>query len=387
MVAMESTGTRTSRWKYFQRVAAREWRRILQNPIYLIGSAGVLAFCSFFFLTFFEQGMPEDLPIGVVDLDRSFMSREFARNLDATQLGKVIHYDSFSEAREDMMKGNLTAICVIPEHLYTDALSSRQPVVTYYLNSLYFVGGALAYKDLLTMVNLTNGSVKRQVLQARGLNEDAIMGLIRPIQVDTHQIGNAYTNYGYYLINILLPAILEMIVIIIVIYALGTELKYSTSRTLLRHSGGSVVTAVTGKLFVYTLLFILLGIVLELLLYSWMHFPIKGSILNMILNVILLVLASESVAIFIFGCLPVTRLAMSIGALYSVLGFSLSGFTLPIEAMPAAIQGWAAAFPIRHYYLFYTQEVIFGSGWPGWWTQVVAMLLFTLLPFTVIKRI
>lgn len=373
-------------WKKIWNVAAREVGIILRKPIYLIGSFGVLAFCTIFFLTFFKQGLPSDLPIGIVDMDDSSVSREFSRQLDATQLGKVIKYSDFASAREDMMKGELTSICVIPENTYADLLSNRQPVFTYYINGLYFVGGALAYKDILTMVNLADGAVKREILRARGFDEDAIMGLIQPIQVDTHQIGNAYTHYGYYLTNIMLPGILEMIVIIIFIYALGSELKYKTSTGLMADCDGSMTTVLAGKWIIYTLLFTILGILLMFTLYGWMHFPITGSIWNMILNVFLLVISSEAIAIFIFGCLPVTRLALSIGALYSVLGFSLSGFTLPIEAMPGFIQSWAAAFPIRHYYLFYVQEVIFGAGFPGWWQETVYMLLFTLLPLFVLKR-
>lgn len=368
-------------------VIRRETGIIRKRPIYLIGSVAVMAFCSIFFLTFFEQGLPSDLPIGVVDNDNSSMSREFARQLDATQLGKVYKYDSFSDAREDLTAGKLTAVCVIPEHMYADILANRQPEFTYYLNGLYFVGGALSYKNILTLVNLANGAVKREVLRAKGFNDNAIMGRIQPISVDTHQIGNAYTNYGYYLTNMLLPGILEMVVIIVLIYSLGTELKYSTSRHLLKITGNSITLALAGKLAFYTILFSTIGVIMELLLYDWMHFPIAGSVWNMVINVIMLVLASEGIAVFIIGCLPVTRLALSIGALYSVMGLSLSGFTLPIEAMPPYIQGWSAAFPLRHYYHFYVQEVVFGSGFAGWWPQVVYMLLFLLLPFTVMGRL
>ena len=368
-------------------VIRREFAIIRKRPIYLLGSVAVMAFCSLFFLTFFSQGLPHDLPIGIVDKDESWVSREFARNLDATQLGKVVKYDDFTAAREDMMKGKLTSICVIPEDAYSDILANRQPQFTYYLNGLYFVGGALAYKDILTLVNLANGAVKREVLRAKGFNDDAIMGMIQPISIDTHQIGNAYTNYGYYLTNIMLPGMLEMIVIIVLIYSLGAEMKYGTSRHLMKLTGGSISLALVGKLSVFTLLFSVLGIIMELLLYSVMGFPIAGSVWNMVINVVLLVLSSESVAIFIIGCLPVTRLALSIGALYSVMGFTMAGFTLPIETMPALLQGWSWAFPLRHYYLFYTQEVIFGSGFAGWWPEVVKMLVFLFLPLPVLGRL
>lgn len=374
-------------WQRIIAVARRELRIIRQRPIYLLGSVGVIAFCAIFFLTFLKDGLPSDVPIGLVDYDYSSTSRNFCQQLDATQLGKVVHYDSFAAAREDMNRGKIAAVCVVPVGMNDDIQANRQPKITFYVNGLYFVSGALAWKDLLQMVNLTNGAVQRQAFRARGYNDSQIMGMIRPVDVDVHQIGNVGTNYNYYLSSVLLPGVLEMIVIIVLIYSLGAELKYGTSKHLLQTSGNSIVTALAGKLLVWTLTFSAIGLILILLLFHRLHFPLAGSIWNMFLGIFLMIFASEAIAIFILEMLPVPRLALSIGALYSVLGFSLSGFTLPIEAMPPYIQGLAAAFPLRHYYLFYVQEAIFGAGFAGWWKQVIYLLIFILLPLLGLLRL
>lgn len=374
-------------WQRIIAVARRELRIIRQRPIYLLGSVGVIAFCAIFFLTFLKDGLPSDVPIGLVDYDYSSTSRNFCQQLDATQLGKVVHYDSFAAAREDMNRGKIAAVCVVPVGMNDDIQANRQPKITFYVNGLYFVSGALAWKDLLQMVNLTNGAVQRQAFRARGYNDSQIMGMIRPVDVDVHQIGNVGTNYNYYLSSVLLPGVLEMIVIIVLIYSLGAELKYGTSRHLLQTSGNSIVTALAGKLLVWTLTFSAIGLILILLLFHRLHFPLAGSIWNMFLGIFLMIFASEAIAIFILEMLPVPRLALSIGALYSVLGFSLSGFTLPIEAMPPYIQGLAAVFPLRHYYLFYVQEAIFGAGFAGWWKQVIYLLIFILLPLIGLVRL
>ena len=228
------------RWSNIKAVVKRELRIMRNRPIYLLGSVVTLAFSALFFLTFFRAGLPEDLPVAVVDLDNSSLSRDFARQMDATQLSKVIKYDSFEEARADMQSGKVCGICLIPKGLFADVQSSRRPVLTYYINGLYFVGGALTYKNVTYMINLADGAVQREILRAKGMNEDAIMGRIQPINIDFHQIGNVYTNYGYYLSNVLLPGVLEIAVIIILIYSLGAELKYGTSRHLLNTAGGSL---------------------------------------------------------------------------------------------------------------------------------------------------
>lgn len=374
-------------WQNIIKVARRELRIIRNRPLYLLGSVGVITFCALFYLTLMKDGLPHDIPIGVVDQDESTTSRNFYQQLDATQLGKVVHYDTYESARADLMSGKILAMCVLPKGMNDDIQASRQPKITMYTNGLYLVGGALAWKQLLYMVNLTNGAVQREALRMRGYDEQQIMGLIQPVNVDFHQIGNTTTNYGYYLSNIMLPGVVEMIVIIVLIYSLGTELKYGTSRHLLRTAGDSITSALLGKLLVWTSIFSAIGFILIVLLYHWLHFPIAGSIWNMFLDMFLMILASESIGIFIVEMLPVPRLALSIGALYSTLGFSLAGFTLPIEAMPPYIQGLATAFPLRHYFNFFVQEVFFGAGFAGWWREVAYLLIFLFLPAIGLNRL
>ena len=373
--------------KQIWRVIWRELGIIRKRPVYILASVGVLVVNAIFYTTLMKDGLPHDLPIGVVDLDQSSTSRAFAQQLDATQLGEVIYYDDLHLARRDMETGKLTSFLVIPEHFNADIQAQHQPHIGYYVNSLYFVGGALAYKDIMTMVNLVNGAVQREVLRAKGHNEREIRALIQPIMLDQHQIGNPATNYGVYLNGVLLPGILEMIVILITIYAVGTELKYGTSRQLLEMTDGSIEKALLGKLLPYNIIFTVLGVGLELLLFHWFKYPLKGSIGWMFLDMLLMVSASEALGLFIVELFPVLRLAVSVGAIISVLGMSLAGFSLPVEAMPPYVQGFSAIFPLRHYYLIHVQETLWGSGFAGCWKEVVHLLLFLFLPATLMWRL
>ena len=294
----------------------RELRLMRQRPVYLLATIGVMAFCTVFFLTFLRDGMPEDLPVGVVDMDNSSLSRNITRQIDATQLGRTLKFESYRSAREALQTGEINAFCVFPDGMYEDVISGRQPTVTLYVNSLYFVGGALAYKDLLTMMNMASGGVQRELLRAKGMNDDAIMGQIQPIVIDAHQIGNVTTDYGVYLTNVLLPGILEMIVILVTVFALGSELKYGTSRHMLEKAGGSMSAAMIGKLIPYTVLFSVIGIICDMILYCWAGFPMAGSVWNMFIGTFVMVLSCQAVAFFIIGTLPILRLA-SPAALYT----------------------------------------------------------------------
>ena len=368
-------------------VVLRELKIIRIRPIFLLASVVVLAFNAFFYTTFLRDGLPHDMPVGVVDMDHSSTSRNFALNLDAMQLTEVIHYDDHRVAQQDMQRGRIMGYVVIPENFNAEIQSQRRPTLPFYVNSLYFVGGALSYKAMLQMTITTNGAVERQVLRMKGVNDREIMGRIQPIVLSQHQIGNVTTNYGVYLNNVILPGILEMIVILLIIYAVGQELKYGTSKHLLKMTRGNMEIAMFGKLIPYTLIFLMLGFSLVFFLYHWMHYPIAGSVWSMALAITALVLASEAVALFIISMVPTLRLAISVGAIYSILGITMAGFTLPLDGMPELIRPLANIFPLRHYYLFYVQEAIYGAGFAAWWPYLIYMLVFLFLPSLGFKRL
>ena len=185
----------------------------------------------------------------------------------------------------------------------------------------------------------------------------------------------------------LLPGVLEMIVILITVYAVGTELKYGTSKQLMEMAEGSIEKALLGKLLPYNIIFTVLGIGLELLLFYWFRYPLRGSIGWMFIDILLLVTASEALGLFIVELFPVLRLATSVGAIFSVLGFSLAGFSLPVEAMPPYVQGFSAIFPLRYYYLIHVQETLWGGGFAFCWKEVIHLLLFLFLPVVLMRRL
>jgi ABC-2 type transport system permease protein len=375
-------------FKQIGRVARREIRRWSGRPLYLWGSVGTVALSALFFLTFFGSGVPGKLPVGVVDLDGSSTSRNFAAQLDATQLGRVLAFPDVSSARKQLERGDICAYVVIPERFDEEVQAFHCPTMQVYANTLYpVIGGALAYKDVMFLVNLTNGAVQRQVLRAKGLDEREIMGIIQPIVLDPHNIGNGPTSYAYYLNNMILAGILAMAIMLVVSYALGSELKYGTSKHLLEFSDGSVVTAVLGKLLPYTLLFTLLGVSLQLLMFGVLGYPLRGSIGWMVVAMLAMVLAYEAVAVFIVSLVPTLRLGVCISALYSVLGFSFAGFTLPVEALPGWLQGFPCLYPLRFYYLIFVREALYGTGFAGWWPALLALLAYQVLPYLTCLRL
>ena len=367
-------------------VARREWKRMLARPIYLFSSVFVMIFCYVFFLSFFDEGMPRSMPIGVVDMDQSYVSRTFIRNIDAVPQANIVkQYVDYKEAREAMQRGEIYAFFMIDHDFERELMSSQQPEFQFYVNQAYLVAGSLTFKELTFISNMGSAFVQKKMMELRGqeVEESEILAIVQPVANDSHMIANPYTNYGVYLLNMLLPGILQMLVLLMTVYTIGNELKQKTTPELLKTANNSMFVALLGKLIPYTILFSILGIGGNFILYKYMHFPMNGSLVWFSLATVLFVIAYQSIGVLFIGLIPSLREAISLTAVYSVLGISFTGFTFPIEAMPRGVQVFQHLFPIRHYFKIYVSEALNGAPIRYSLIYFAAIIAFFILPFII----
>lgn len=361
--------------------------RIATKPMYLFCMIIAPLICYFFFSSLMSNGLPTNLPAGVVDLDNTSTTRNIIRNLDAFQQTEIVaHYNSVSEARNAIQKGEIYAFYYIPEGTTEATLASRQPKVSFYANYSYLIAGSLIYRDMRTMSELASGAVGRATLYAKGANEDQAMGFLQPIVIESHAINNPWLNYSVYLCNTLFPGVLMLLIFLTTAYTLGTELKDNSGKELMSLANNSITTAILGKIIPQTIVFFIIATFHNIYLYGYLHFPCHSGIIPMILAGLLLVLASQSIGIFFYGLFGSLRLALSAASLWGVLSFSISGFTFPVMAMHPTLQALSNLFPLRHYFLLYVNQALNGYPIIYAWHSVVALLLFLLLPFFVLKK-
>ena len=358
------------------------------RPLYIFASVGVMVLCTVFFLSILKRGAPERIPVAVVDHDQSSISRRLCHETNTTQSVQIVLITpDYAEARRAMQRGEVYGILDIPEGFYADLVSFKQPELHFYVNNAYTVGANTAYKQLLTMCNLTSGAFQREVLRKKGLPDYLIMERIQPVAISAHMIANPWSNYAIYLVSTILPGILSLVVLMLTIFAIGFELKMKTSHEWLDTAGGNYVVAMTGKLIPYTLLYIVLGVGCNVILFRFMHFPVLGSSWRLVGGTILLILAMESMAVTLIGLLPTLRDAISIGALYGMLGFSLSGFTYPVMNMLPVFQAWTWLIPLRHYYLIYVNEALMAGSIMNTFIPAACLMAFFPLALLVSPRL
>ena len=369
-------------------IAKREVLRIAVRPLYLFCMIIAPVFCYLFFTTLMANGLPTDLPAGVVDLDNTSTTRNIIRNLDAFQQTHIVaHYPSVMEARKAIQRGEIYSFYYIPEGTTEATLASRQPKVSFYVNYSYLIAGSLLYKDQRTISELAAGAVGRATLYAKGATEDQAMAFLQPIVIDTHALNNPWLNYSVYLCNTLFPGILMLLIFLTTIYTLGEEVKNGTGRELMHLADNSITKVLIGKLLPHTLVFFVIAVFYNVYLYGYLHYPCHSGIFPMLLAGLLLVLSSQAFGVFLFGLFGSFRLALSPASLWGVISFSISGFTFPVMAMHPTLQALCVLFPLRHYYLLYVNFALNGYPLIYAWQAVVALLVFLLLPFLVLKKL
>lgn len=370
------------------KIARRELRRMASKPIYWFCMIAAPLFCFVFFTSLMAEGLPTDMPLGLVDNDNTTTSRSLARNLDAFEMTSIKEqYANVTEAREAVQRGDIYGFYYIPKGTTRKAQRQELPVVSFYTNYSYLVAGSLLYRDMRTMSELASGAASRTVLYAKGATERQAMAFLQPIVIDSHAINNPWLNYNVYLSNVILPGLLMLFIFMVTVFSIGTEVKYNTVHDWLIMARGSMFHALAGKLLPQTLIFFLIGIAFAIGLYGVLHFPCHCGLPTMLLVMFLGIIGAQGLGVFIFAMLPTLRMSLSFASLWGVISFSICGMSYPVMAMHPTLQGLSYLFPLRHYFLLYVNCALDGYPLMNAAPYVVGLLLFALLPLLLLRRL
>lgn len=372
----------------FKATFSREIRRMTSRKIYLYAIFLVPIAMTLFFVDLLDSGLPLKTPSGIVDLDHSELSRTVTRSLDAEELLDInYHLESYSKAMDHVRRGDIFGFFVIPANFETDALAGRTPTLEYYSNMTYFVPGTLSFKGFKTIAVGTSAGALRTTLISTGIDPQMIGPLIQPVSVDQHLIGNPWMNYSYYLSPSFLFGVLALMIMMITVYSITTEIKMHTSPLWIAVAGGKMRIALSAKLLPYTILFVIVGIAMLAILLGFRHFPVNGTVGNIVVAMILFVPACQCFAAFVCTIVPNPRLALSVVCLIGVLTFSFAGFSFPVDKMYGSIAILSYIVPVRYLFEIYTNEAILGA--PAFYSRwfFLALVAFYPLPALLSRRL
>lgn len=362
--------------------------QLVRRPIYWVAIFFIPLFSMLFLSDMMHNGLPVKIPAGIVDSDNSNMSHSITQNLEGMQMASVVNrYDNFLQARQKVQSGEIFGFFMIPENFQEDLIAGRSPVISFYTNMTYYVPASLLYKTFKTTAVFTKAGIAMKMLESTGATETMIAPLIQPVNIIVRGLNNPQTNYAIYLCNSFIPAIIQLMIFLVTSFSLCQEIKYGTSRELMRQANGSIITAVFGRLLPQTIIWWVIILFMESWLFRWCGYPMNGSWWWLTLSELMFVVAAQGFALFFTAMMSNLRMALSACALIGVLTFSVAAFSLPYESMYGAIGIFSWILPARYNFLIYIDQALNGIDIYYSRFYFIAYIIFMLSPLTMLWKL
>ncbi|WP_047042815.1 ABC transporter permease [Vibrio mexicanus] len=309
----------------------------------------------------FSQGIATNLPIGVVDLDQSQLSRSFTRHLEATPtLAITQQYSSAAEAKRDLTKSDIYAYVVIPHEFDKQVRLGRSPQVSVFYNSQYILVGKL----INSAVMQAQGTLNTKLAMGNNLGQgnstlSAALGKALPIQTQITALFNLNSNYAQFLVGAIIPAIWQIGIIVTGIMTLSAN---NRERGVHQWLNRQPFLNVIRTLLPYLPLYLLQGIGFLWLFYGVLNWPMQGSLLIIaIAQVVTVVCCLIMATLFYFLSLDAAR-AMSFAGAFTAPSFAFMGITFPVSDMNSLAQFWRSLLPISHYIEMQVGQASYGAS-------------------------
>lgn len=373
---------------YFVSVLTREMKRMVSRRLYFGACIILPLFCVFFMATIFGNGQMENIPIGIVDQDQTGMSREVTRQIGSVPTFRVTaHYTDAEAARKATQAKEIYGYLVIPYQFEANATTGREAVLSYYYHyALLSVGGEVRSAFETTLRTLSMAPVVAQATAA-GVGVDQVTTFLLPVKSSSHPLFNPDLDYSVYLSQPFFYIFFQVIILLVTVYAVGSEIKFKTGDEWITSAGGNMVIAMLGKLLPYTVIFSIMSVFANYVLFGVMHIPFSCGFWPLNLVAILFVIATQAMAVFIFSLFPAISIIISIVSMVGSLGATLSGVTFPVASMYAPVYYTSFLFPVRHF-VEICQNLLYGDyGFAYAWQSIALLFVYILLALLMLPHL
>lgn len=372
----------------FHNVLHRELRRMVSRRLYFGACIVLPLFCIFFMSTIFGNGQMENIPVGIVDQDQTALSREVIRQVEAVPTFRVTrHYVDAETARKATQAKEIYGYLVIPDQFEANVTGGRQATLSYYYHyALLSVGGEVRGAFETVLRTLSMSPIVAEAV-AMGINQKQVTTFLVPIEAQNHPLFNPDLDYSVYLSNPFFFIFFQVIILLVTVYAVGSEIKFSTGDDWLQTAGMNMVTALFGKLMPYTVIFSLMSILGNYVMFGMMNIPFSCGFWPLNLTSVLFVIATQALAVFLFSLFPAISIIISIVSMVGSLGATLSGVTFPAAAMYAPVYYTSFLFPVRHF-VEINQNLLYGDyGFAYTWWNFSALFCFILVALLILPHL
>ena len=357
---------------------ARECRQLREDP-WLTALVSWVPLLLFMILwSIFSGHFVRDLNIGVVDLDHSQMSRQLTRHYDAAPTLRIAKsYATVEEGARELRGGDIYGLVVIPANMEQLSMTGNSPRVTTFINSQFLLMHKVVNSALISSHATFFARVDAGKAMASGMTVPSqALGATVVINNQVTPLFNSNNSYAQFLVSAIIPAMWQILIVVVTVLSMSVEIRRNSVKDWL---GDDPARAVIAKLLPYTLLLWLQGLLFLVGMYLLLGWPMNGSWTVLAASQLLMVVACQSVALFVFLMTEDSMSSMSLMAAYSAPGFAFMGITFPATDMVLPARIWRELLPASHYIEIQLHQANYGVSPLAAIPRMESLLLFSLL--------
>jgi ABC-2 type transport system permease protein len=338
------------------RHARTEALRVFRDPGALLVLVGAVFLYSFFYPIPYLPQVLREVPVAVVDRDRTPLSRQLVRMADAHSLLRVAERPvTLAEAESLVLAGRVGGVLVVPAGFERDVQLGQKARVGVFADASYF----LVYRQVATGFVETVGTLSAGIdvrkLQARGRTEAAARALREPVPLLVRPLFNPTEGYASYVVPAVLVLILQQTLLIGIGLLGGTAAEkretgdegYATpavsSKPAQPRSLGT--TRLLGRALFYLVLYSAYAVLVFTVVYRTYGFPERSRALDLALFALPFLLACIFLALALGALFTRRETAMQVLLFTSLPSVFLAGFAWPLEAVPSWLRAASLLVP------------------------------------------
>ncbi len=322
----------------------------------------------------FSGSVLRQVPIALVDLDHSPISRGLARAIDDSPGVRVASQPaSLQQAQAQLRALDVFAIVLVPRDLSRRALRGETVPVYAFYNATYMATGQSAGRDIGDAVSAYNARMLKQQI-ALQVGPAKLRG--PPVTVQATVLSNPARSYELFLLPLIFPAMLSLLAALAAGAAFGREQRDGLLGDWLQQRPWA---AMAGKLLPYVALFSLYGAFGVLYLAYVRGDGMAGSLWLMLLAQPLFYLACCSFALLFIAVTRDTCTGLSAVGLTIGTALAFSGATFPVIEAPLFTRVWNLLLPLTAYVQVQMQQLFMGASWQVSLRPLAVLLLMSVV--------
>ena len=334
--------------KNFWSLIIREFKLFFQNKVLLVLFLGAPILYGVLVGGVYKKGKVTNLPIIVVDEDRSPLSRQLIDMFEENEViyvAKVLN-DPF-KAKDEAMKTESTVVVQIPRNFSSDINYNRSTELTLFVNASNTLTSNYAMMAVNVAASTLKAGIQIKAQQKKGVPEFVASKQFEPFKITMIKQNIRSGNYLYFMLPGVLLTVLQQVMMLGLALSFASEFENGTFNELVAKSK-NVFLLILVKILPY----ILMSILIFILYYGysiWYRMPLELDGWTFFGSTMLFLLAVSFIGILVSIAIPSQLKATEILMVIATPSFILSGFTWPLSQMPDWVVAIAKMIPLTHY--------------------------------------